>query len=179
MSKYVKNVITEDLRRRLGGVGAAVLVNVSRLDAVTNMKLRKQLREKKISVMVVKNSLAHRALVGTPLAPMMEGLSGPAAICWGGEDIVSLAKEVLRLAEQKEYEKLELRGGCMEGKRLTPADVKAVSKMPTRQELLALLVGQILSPGAVLAGQLLGPGGVLASQIRQKAEPEQTESSGG
>ncbi|HOM18252.1 MAG TPA: 50S ribosomal protein L10, partial [Thermoguttaceae bacterium] len=117
--------------------------------------------------------------VGTPLAPMFEGLTGPAAICWGGEDIVSLAKEVLRLAEQKEYEKLELRGGCMEGKRLTPADVKAVSKMPTRQELLALLVGQILSPGAVLAGQLLGPAGALASQIRQKAEAEPTASSGG
>ncbi|HPP52748.1 MAG TPA: 50S ribosomal protein L10, partial [Thermoguttaceae bacterium] len=137
------------------------------------------LREKKISVMVIKNSLAQRALVGTPLAPMFEGLTGPAAICWGGEDIVSLAKEVLRLAEQKEYEKLELRGGCMEGKRLTPADVKAVSKMPTRQELLALLVGQILSPGAVLAGQLLGPAGALASQIRQKAEAEPTASSGG
>jgi ribosomal protein L10 len=179
MSKYVKNLITEDLRRRLGGVGAAVLVNVSRLDAVTSMKLRKELREKKISVMVIKNSLAQRALVGTPLAPMFEGLTGPAAICWGGEDIVSLAKEVLRLAEQKEYEKLELRGGCMEGKRLTPADVKAVSKMPTRQELLALLVGQILSPGAVLAGQLLGPAGALASQIRQKAEAEPTASSGG
>lgn len=179
MSKYVKNLIMEDLRRRLAGVDAAVLVNVSRLNGVTTTQLRRELREKKISLMVVKNSLARRALMGTPLAPMFEGLTGPAAICWGGEDIVSLAKEVFRLAEQKDYEKLELRGGCMEGKRLSPEELKAVSKMPTRQELLAMLVGQILSPGARLLAQLLGPAGTLAAQIRQKAEPEQQPSAEG
>lgn len=178
MSKYVKNVITEDLRRRLQGVESALLVNVAQIDAVSNMKLRKSLREKNISLMVIKNSLARRAMAGTALAPLFEGLSGPAAICWGGEDIVTLAKEVLRLAEQKEYEKLELRGGCLEGKRLSPEDVKAVSKMPTRQELLSLLVGQILSPGAKLAAQILGPGSALAAQIRQKGEPENSAPSG-
>ncbi len=176
MSKYVKNLITEELRRRLAGVDSAVLVNVSRLDGVSSTRLRKELREKKISLMVVKNSLARRALVGTPLASMFEGLTGPAAICWGGEDIVSLAKEVFRLAEQKDYEKLELRGGCMEGKRLSPEELKQVSKMPTRQELLARLLGQILSPGAQLVGQLVGPAATLAAQIRQKAEPEQQPS---
>ena len=179
MSKYVKNLIMEDLRRRLAGVDAAVLVNVSRLNGVTTTQLRRELREKKISLMVVKNSLARRALMSTPLASMFDGLRGPAAICWGGEDIVSLAKEVLRLAEQKQYENLELRGGCMEGKRLTAEQVKEVSKMPTRQELLGMLVGQILSPGARLVAQLLGPAGTLAGQIRQKAESEQQASAEG
>ncbi|MCS7306536.1 MAG: 50S ribosomal protein L10 [Thermoguttaceae bacterium] len=179
MSKYVKDLITKELRRRLAGVDAAVLVNVSRMDGVTSTKLRKELRQKNISLMVVKNSLARRALMGTPLAPMFEGLSGPAAICWGGEDIVSLAKEVFRLAEQKEYEKLELRGGCMEGKRLSLEELKEVSKMPTRQELLARLVSQILGPGARLAAQLLGPASTLAAQLRQKAEPESQTSSEG
>ena len=179
MSKYVKNLMMEDLRRRLAGVDAAVLVNVSRLKGVTTTQLRRELREKKITLMVVKNSLARRALMGTPLAPMFDGLSGPAAICWGGEDIVSLAKEVLRLAEQKQYENLELRGGCMEGKRLTAEQVKEVSKMPTRQELLGMLVGQILSPGARLVAQLRGPAGILAGQIRQRAESEQQASTEG
>ncbi len=178
MSKYVKNLITEDLRRRLQGVVSGVLVNVSQMDAVTNMKLRKYLREKNISLMVVKNSLAQRAVVGTPLAPMFEGLTGSAAICWGGEDIVSLAKELLRLAAQKEYEKLEVRGGCMDGKRLTREDIQTVSKMPSRQELLSILVGQILGPGAWLAAQLLGPGSTLAGQIRQKGEEEKPAPTG-
>lgn len=173
MSKYVKELMTQDLRRRLQGVDSALLVNISRLNGVTNTKLRRELREKKISLMVVKNSLAKRAVAGTALAPMFEGLTGPAAICWGGEDIVSLAKEVLRLAGQKEYEQLEIRGGCMEGKRLDVEEVKALSTMPTRQELLSQLVGQILSPGANLAAQLLGTASRLAAQIRQKAESQE------
>ena len=48
--------------------------------------------------------------------------------------------------------------------------IKQVSKWPSRQEQLSLLLGQILSPGAVLAGQLIGMGGALASQIKQRVE---------
>ena len=48
--------------------------------------------------------------------------------------------------------------------------IKQVSKWPSRQEQLSLLLGQIFSPGAVLAGQLIGMGGALASQIKQRVE---------
>jgi len=51
--------------------------------------------------------------------------------------------------------------------------------MPTRQELLGMLVGQILSPGARLVAQLRGPAGILAGQIRQRAESEQQASTEG
>ena len=51
--------------------------------------------------------------------------------------------------------------------------MKAVSKWPSRQEQLSILVGQILSPGAKLSGQLLGAGGKLASQIKKKSEGEE------
>ncbi len=170
MSKYVKNLVTDHLRQRLEGVNDAVLVDVIGLDANTNNRLRKELSQKNIHLMVVKNSLAARAAEGTPLAAMFEDITGAAAICWGGEDIVSLAKEVLGLAEQKEYEKLDARGGVMDGKRLDRDELTAVSKMPSREEMLSMLVGQILSPGANLVAQLLGPGGALASQIKQKGE---------
>ena len=58
----------------------------------------------------------------------------------------------------------------MDGAKLSADDVTAVSKWPSREEQLSLLVGQILSPGANLAAQLTSPGGKLASQIEQKAE---------
>ncbi|MEM6330816.1 MAG: 50S ribosomal protein L10, partial [Planctomycetota bacterium] len=70
------------------------------------------------------------------------------------------------------FDKLETKGGVMDGAKLSPEDVKQVSKWPSRTEQLSLLVGQILSPGATLSGQLLGPGGALASQIKQKGEDE-------
>ena len=91
---------------------------------------------------------------------------------WGGEDVVSLAKEITRLAEDDKYDNFETRGGVMDGTKLSADDVKAVSKWPSRQEQLSLLVGQILGPGATLSGQLLGPGRSLASQVKQKSEEE-------
>ena len=92
------------------------------------------------------------------------------AIVWGGEDIVALAKEVARIAGAKEFEGFEARGGAIDGAKLSPAQVKAVSTWPTRQEQLSLLVGQILAPGAILVGQLKAAGGVLASQLKQRVE---------
>ena len=170
MSKYVKNLISDHLRERLAHVDDALLVNVVGLDANATNRLRTELEDKDINLMVVKNSLAARAAEGTPLAPMFEGLAGSAAICWGSEDIVSLAKQVVRLTQDKEFERFEARGGVVDGKRLSAEDVTAVSKMPSRMEQLGLLVGQILGPGARLAAQLLGPGGALAGQVAQKAE---------
>lgn len=177
MSKYVKNLVSDHLRRSLEGVNDALLVNVVGLGANASNQLRGELEGKQIHLMVVKNSVAARAAAGTPLAPMFEGLSGTAAICWGGEDIVGLAKEVARLASDKTYEAFQARGGVMDGERLTAQQVIEVSRWPSREEQLSLLVGQILSPGATLAAQLLGPGGALASQIAQKAEGSEAEAS--
>jgi ribosomal protein L10 len=172
MSKYLKNLITDDLKKRLDGVGDLLVVDIAGLEANKNVALRKKLREKKIQLVVVKNSLARRATEGTSLAPAFEGVQGSAAVVWGGEDIVSLAKEITRLAADKEFEKFAARGGVMDGSRLSADDVTKVSKWPSRAEQLSLLVGQILSPGATLNGQLLGVGAKLASQIKKKSEEE-------
>ena len=172
MSKYLKNLITDDLKKRLHGVSELLLIDVAALEANDNVALRKQLRQKKISLLVVKNSLARRATEGTALAPAFEGVDGSAAAVWGGEDIVSLAKEITRLAKEKAYEKIVPKGGVMDGSKLSGDDILKVSKWPSRAEQLSLLVGQILSPGAKLASQLLGPGAKLASQIKKKGEEE-------
>lgn len=170
MSKYLKNLITDELRSRLEGVDDALLVNVIGMEANANVELRKSLREKNIRLMVVKNSLALRASEGTALAPAFEGSTGTSAVVWGGEDVVSLAKEVMRLAGQSEYEPFAPKGGVMDGEKLSKEDVAAISKWPSREEQLSLLVGQILGPGATLSAQLLGPGAQVASQIKQKSE---------
>jgi large subunit ribosomal protein L10 len=170
MSKYVKNLIVDDLRGRWKEVNDLVLVSVIGLDANQNATVRKQLREKDIEILVVKNSLAKRAAEGTPLAPAFEGLEGSHAAVWGGEDIVSVAKEVARIAKQKEYEAFEAKGGVMDGAPMSAEQVEVVSKWPNRAEQLSLLVGQILGPGSNLSAQIKGPGGKLASQVKQKGE---------
>jgi large subunit ribosomal protein L10 len=146
------------------------LVNVIGLDANKSVTLRKELREKNIQLMVVKNSLARRATEGTPLAKALNQAEGTLAIMWGADDIVTLAKEARRLQDSPDYEPFQARGGVMEGETISAERVAQISKWPSRDEQLSILVGQILSPGSDLVGALLGPGATLASQIKQKSE---------
>src|SRR5436190_21143886 len=106
MSKYVKGLISDDLRQRFAGINEALLLNIAALNADQNYQLRKQLRSENINLLVVKNSLARRAVVGTPLAPGFEGLQGQTAVLWGGQDMVSLAKEFVRLSKEKQFAKI-------------------------------------------------------------------------
>ncbi len=170
MSKYVKDLVTKDVARRLEGVEDALLVNVVGLDANKTVQLRKRLRDKQMNLMVIKNNLARRACEGTPLAAAFEGAAGTLALLWGGEDVISLAKEVVEIQKGGQFDPFEPRGGVMDGEHLSADMVKDVSKWPNRQGQLSILLGQILSPGAKLSSQLLAPGGALASQIEKKAE---------
>ena len=170
MSKLVKDLITKDLRNRLQGVEDALLVDVIGLKNDKNIAIRQRLRQKNIHLLVVKNSLAARATEGTRLAPAFENVTGTMALIWGGEDIISLAKEVIKIAEDKNFAPFAPKGGVMDGQQLAADQVKAVSKWPSRLEQLSILSGQILSPGAKLSSQLLGAGAKLASQIKKKGE---------
>lgn len=176
MSKLVKELVTRDLRNRLDGVADAVLVSTVGMDANTTAELRTELHQKDIRMMVVKNSLARRAAVGTSLSPVFEGATGSLAVCWGSSDFVSLVKEIVKLdKDETKFAKLKAEAGVMDGDRLDAEGLRQVSKWPSREEQISLLVGQILAPGANLSAALLGPGAALASQIKQKSEGEEEE----
>jgi ribosomal protein L10 len=170
MSKAIKDMLVDDLKHRLDGVGELIVVSLGTLDAQKTTALRQQLRKKRISLQLVKNSLARRATAGTPLAPALEKTEGMLAIAWGGEDVVDLAKELDRLTGVKDFEGLECRGGALDGSRLEAADIKQVAKWPTRTEQLSILSGQISSLGSRLSGQILSAGSGLAGQIASRAE---------
>ncbi len=77
-----------------------MLVNVIGMDANQDGRAcAGELREKDIHLLVVKNSMAKRATEGTPLAPAFEGVEGTLAVVWGGEDFISLVKEVTRAGQ--------------------------------------------------------------------------------
>jgi len=172
VSKFVKEIMTNELVSKWDGVGELMLVSLVGMEANDTVVLRKRLREKPISLMVVKNSLARRATEGTTLAPAFEGATGSQAVVWGAEDVVSLAKEVIAIAEGDDFEKFEPTGGVVDGEKLTADGVKAVSKWPSRGEMLSTISGQIMGPAMTLSAQLLGPAKMLASQVKQKSEEE-------
>ncbi|EMI42863.1 50S ribosomal protein L10 [Rhodopirellula sp. SWK7] len=145
------------------------------MDANTTNELRGELGEKNIQMMVVKNSLARRATEGSTLAPVFEDTRGQVALMWGASDFVSLVKEAVRLDKDSEkYSKFTATGGVMDGERLDEDGVKAISKWPSREEQISMLVGQILGPGATLSAAMLGPGRTLNSQIKSKGEGDES-----
>jgi large subunit ribosomal protein L10 len=170
MSKYVKNLVSDDIKKRLQNVNDALLVNMIGMNSSDTYLLRKELRARKINILVVKNSMAARATAGTPLASLFDGVGGSAAICWGSEDIVALAKSISQILRSEKFPAFQARGGVMDGEQISANQIDAVAKWPTRTEQLGLLLGQIVSVGSRLNSQLLAVGGALASQIAERAK---------
>jgi len=174
MSKQLKDLTVAEYNRRLAGVDDALLVNVIGLNSLNTYLLRKELRSKNLNLLVVKTSLAKRATEGTRLGTAFGDGDGSLAVVWGGEDFVSLAKEIVNLCKRPEFEKCQTRGGVMDGEKLTAEKVAEVSTWPNRTEQIGMLVGPILSPGANLLSQISAPGGLLMSQLKKKSEGEET-----
>ena len=147
-----------------------MLVGLTGIDANKTVNLRATLADKGIKLLVIKNSLAKRATEGTPLAPAFAKMAGAYALCWGTSDIVALAKELVKLTKDKNLQGFEIRGAVLDGEALGAAQAIEVSKWPTREEQIAILLGQILGVGAKLSGQFIAFGGKLASQIEKIAE---------
>lgn len=175
MSKYVKNLIAGEIQDRLAGVEDAILANVIGMDSSSSYLIRKTLREKGINMLVVKRSLAGRATSDSPLGRLFGEKQGSVTLLWGAEDFVSLAKEVAAITKMDEFKKFELKGGVMDGEALSAEKVLEVSKWPNREEQIAMLVGQILGPGANLAAQIGGPSSTLAGQVKTLIENKEGE----
>lgn len=173
MSKRVKGMLIDTILKRIGDARDMLLIDTSKLDANTANRFRIALREKEIEALTVQNTLARKALNSAGVTSLDSLLQGPSTLVWGGEDVVALSKEIAKWA--KEVEELEIKGGTVEGEPLDSSGVDALSKSPSREELLSQLAGMLLSPGAQLAGALLGPGGMLASQFKQISEGDEAE----
>jgi ribosomal protein L10 len=175
MSRYVKDLLTREIRRRLEGVQDALLVNVVGIDVNRSTQLRQNLRSQGIELLVIRNSLARRATEGSPLAAAFGQAEGNLAVCWGGADIVALAKEVDRLVSEGQFAPFAARGGVLDGQRLTAEDVHQISRWPTRAEQLSILAGQILAPAARLSAQFTAPAARLASQVKKCSDETASE----
>ena len=170
MSKYVKGMLIDAVADRLGDASDLLVVDVSTVDAVTVNRMRLAWAEKGIHALTVKNTLARRALERKGVAGLDPVLEGPSTIVYGGDDVVALSKEITQWA--KDIQELTVKGGAVDGQTLDEAGVTTLSKSPGRAELLSMIAGQILAPGANLSGALVGVGKLLASQVKQIADGE-------
>ena len=164
MSRQIKDMLIEDIQSRIGEHRDMLVVDCSKLDAVSANRWRISLRESNISVLSVKNSIARNALERIGVGGLDAVLAGPSALVWGGDDVVALSKEIAKWA--KELDGLVIKGGTVEGEGLDADAVDALSKSPGRAELIGMIAGAMLGPGAQLAGALQSPGGQLAGCLK-------------
>jgi len=105
--------------------------------------LRRSLHNANVSLQVVKNTLARRAADGTGFKAAEELFTGPVAIAYG-TDPVGMAKAISDFA--KKNEALQIMGGVLDGKAIDAAGIKALANLPSREVLLAKMLGSMQSP---------------------------------
>jgi len=176
MSKVVKRMLIDDLRKRLGESRDMLVLDTSKMTPSVDNRFRLSLVQKGIRVSTVKNSLARVALREAGLDEMAGLLKGPSLLAWGGEDVVQLSKELVKWSQ--DVKEIEIKGGAIDGQVLDAKGVEDLSKSPGRAELLSKISGLLLSPASRLSGALLGPGGYLSGQVKALSEKEGAEKAG-
>ncbi len=114
--------------------------------------LRRSIQKDGGDYMVTKNTLAKIALKGTDFEVLADSLTGPVAIAFGFEDQVSPAKAVAKFI--KDTKKGAILGGALDGNLLSAKEAEALAKMPSKEELIAKILGSINSPASGIVGSI-------------------------
>jgi large subunit ribosomal protein L10 len=155
-----KEKVVEELGQIFESSGVVVVAHYEGMTVAQMQDLRASMREAGGSVRVAKNKLAKIALEGKPCASIGNLLLGMTVLAYS-EDPVAAAKVADTYA--KANEKFVVLGGAMGETALDPAGVKAVAAMPSREELIASIVGCIGAPAANIAGAIGAPASNIAS----------------
>ena len=153
-TKAQKAELVTSLASRLKRASTIYVTDFTGLDVAQITQLRRKLRAAGAEYAVVKNTLARRALAAAQVAGIDPHLDGPTALVLSGADPVASAKILADFA--KEHEKPAIKAGLVEGKSITPAEVKQLAALPSKPELLAQLAGSLQSPLAGFVGAMNG-----------------------
>jgi|TARA_R110002126_G_scaffold174636_1_gene323227 large subunit ribosomal protein L10 len=164
-----KESVVEELGQIFESSGVVVVAHYAGLTVAEMQDLRARMREAGGSVRVAKNKLAKIALEGKPCASMAGLLTGMTVLAYS-EDPVAAAKVMDSYA--KDNKKLDILGGAMGETALDQAGVKAVAQMPSREELIASIVGCIGAPASNIAGAIGAPASNIAGILSTLEERE-------
>lgn len=158
-TKLQKQVILRDLSAKIDKAKSMVFASFNALSVQENEELRNELRKDNNEYYVAKKTLLSMALKEKGQEVDVDNFKGQIAVVFGYDDEVSPAKTLGKFIKSHE-DKVEFMGGIMEGKFIQPAEVMELSKLPSKQELYARLVGSLNAPISgvvnVLAGNLRG-----------------------
>jgi large subunit ribosomal protein L10 len=142
----------QELEKAFKGTESAILVDYRGLKVPQVTELRRQVRGAKGQYKVVKNTLARRALKGTPLEPLAEHFVGTTAVAYSGDDPVALAKVLTTFA--KTAPALQIKAAVVQGRSIKAAEVTDLATLPGKPELYAKLLFLLQAPMVQLVSVL-------------------------
>lgn len=173
MSKYVKELMMDQLRSDLDGTRSVLILDFKGLDAVSENQLRLHLRKKNIRIRSLKNTLARKIFSEMGLDGLGRYLEGPSVAVWGGDGVAELAKEIT--AQLKKLKKPEIKGGAVDGVVIGPTQVQDITKLPSREELIGRVVSLALAPVQRVVSLANAPASGLLGQLKTLSENAPTD----
>ena len=170
MDRNQKEASVEELNGIFDASGSVVMAHYSGMTVAEMTELRAKLRELGGTFKVVRNRLAKIALKGKPGEGASDLFTGPVAIAYS-EDFVAAPKVAVDYA--KDNDKFVILGGFMEEEIFDAKGIEALSKMPSREELIGTIAARLLGQASQIGQRLAAPGQGLAGAIeviREKAE---------
>jgi large subunit ribosomal protein L10 len=168
MSKYVKELMMDQLKSDLDGSRSLLIIDLKGLDAIAEHRLRSDLRKKSIRIRALKNSLARRVFTDMGMEGLSQFLAGPSVAVWGGDGVAELAKEISR--QVKTLKKPAIKGGAVDGIVVGAEQVEEITKLPTREALIARVVSLAMSPAQRVVALANAPASGLLGQLKTLAE---------
>jgi large subunit ribosomal protein L10 len=169
MTTKKKIETVEELTERLSKTELAVVTDYRGLTVAEMAQLRRQMRDAGVEYHVAKNTLLRRAAEQAGYPDMGELLEGPTAIAFAKEDISKAAKALREYARTSKI--FTIKGGVLSKRVLSKDDVTTVADLPSRNELIAKVIGTAQAPivnlVSVLGGPTRGLAYVLQARIRQ------------
>jgi large subunit ribosomal protein L10 len=173
MSKYVKELMMDQLKSELDGSRSVLIVDLKGLDAIAEHRLRSDLRKKSIKIRALKNTLARRVFSDLGLDGLSRFLAGPSVAVWGGDGVAELAQEVSK--QVKTLKKPEIKGGAVDGVVIGPSQVEDITKLPSREALIARVVGLAMAPAQRVVALANAPASHLQAQLKTLYEGAEDE----
>ena len=174
MSKYVKGMEIETLRKEFSSVRDLVVLGVSKLTCEGNHSLRSSLRKKKISLRMLKNTFARKVFteLGYKAGQDSKYFTGMTMVAYGASSVSELCRELngeLLTSKNKALykDKVQVKGAIVDGQSMA---FDIALKMPSREEAIANVAGMVLAPAARLVQLITSPGSTVAGQIKQVGE---------
>ena len=169
MSKYVKELMMDQMSAEFNGTRSVLILDFKGLAAQDENRLRLDLRKKKIHMRALKNTLARRVFNDLGLKGLDRFLTGPSVAVWGGDGVAELAKEISD--QVKKLKKPEIKGGSVDGIVITAAQVEDITKLPSREELIGRVISLAMAPAARVVSLANAPAAGLMAQLKTIAEP--------